>query len=509
MPQGPIPPTPLTLYQLWAFKGGKVSGFTPLPVGQYQEFYCQSGGSNLNSGTDISNTAKYTTTNGSWSQTTLQFIPSDGSNPVGNGVNVGDGVSIYIDGATVAVCTMFVTSIVNDVNGAITLSSTRFMGASPTTLGTTRTLKCGGAWKGPNAGVNWPFSSNNFQSGTDPYGNYPRVNMKNDATYSTTVQITPTGAFLTVQGYTNYPGDGGRATIDWGTLATDPLVNIPANDCILVDLIGKSSATTGSGSMWFTANQRAIFLRCTATGARGNGFSLGNSGNRIFECEAYNCNTSNTLGAGGFVNTSQCLINRCISTNNKGHGFVSLASAADHRYSYCIANGNSQSGFALGGVSLIEIIACDAYNNGESGIVITNTTGNSVFLGESCNVVNNRGAGFKTNLTTGKIYGYMYNCGFGTGTMANRAGNVINPSQIKVLGSILYPPNVTPWLDPDVTGNFSLALAQALGAGRGNFTQTQGGFSGTQGYPDVGAAQHSDSILTALLDEGTPFIGGL
>jgi hypothetical protein len=43
------------------------------------------------------------------------------------------------------------------------------------------------------------------------------------------------------------------------------------------------------------------------------------------------------------------------------------------------------------------------------------------------------------------------------------------------------------------TGDFRVTLAAAKGAGRGAFTETQASYTGTLGYPDVGAAQHQDT----------------
>ncbi len=62
-------------------------------------------------------------------------------------------------------------------------------------------------------------------------------------------------------------------------------------------------------------------------------------------------------------------------------------------------------------------------------------------------------------------------------------------------GSITYAADVTPWVDP-ANGDFRITLAAAKSAGRGSFTQTQSSYTGTIGYPDIGAAQSASTNAT-------------
>jgi hypothetical protein len=183
----------------------------------YTEFYCQSGGSNLNAGSTTSNTAAYTSTNGNWSTVTRIFTPTDGSTPAST-IAVGDWVSIYNDGSAATAFIAQVTAVAAGVNGAITVSATSRAGSQPSTSATARTLKAGGAWKGPNAADGVPFNIGGLGNNVDgTSGNQVRVNMKNSSSYAMTASINwQAGAACVVQGYTTSPGDGGKATVDGG-----------------------------------------------------------------------------------------------------------------------------------------------------------------------------------------------------------------------------------------------------------------------------------------------------
>lgn len=114
----------------------------------FTEFYISTLGSNLNSGSDNGTNAKFTCVNGNWNISNSNFQPRDGQNPSGN-VNVGDFASIYPDGSSVGVYIARITAVQNAVNGNITISSGNAAGSAPTNGASNRTIKVGGAWKGP------------------------------------------------------------------------------------------------------------------------------------------------------------------------------------------------------------------------------------------------------------------------------------------------------------------------------------------------------------------------
>ena len=90
--------------------------------------------------------------------------------------------------------------------------------------------------------------------------------------------------------------------------------------------------------------------------------------------------------------------------------------------------------------------------------------------------------------------------------MVNVSGmyNIPTKYTMEEIGTIIYPVDVTPWVAPD-TGDFRISLSQAKNAGRGFWLQT-GAYSGTVGYPDIGAAQHIDNTSSssgpALVGQG-------
>lgn len=115
----------------------------------FTEFYISTLGSNLNSGSSNSTNAQFTSTNGNWQAGGIaNFRIRDAQNPTGN-VNVGDFASIYNDGAAEAVYIVRITAVQNATNGNISVSLGNSAGTAPTNATSGRTIKVGGAWKGP------------------------------------------------------------------------------------------------------------------------------------------------------------------------------------------------------------------------------------------------------------------------------------------------------------------------------------------------------------------------
>lgn len=451
----------------------------------FTEFYCDAAnGSNLNSGSDAG-TSVYTSTNGSWSTVTNLFTPTDGTNPAtaSPGVTVGQFASVYIDGAAVAVYVGRVTNVVNAVNGAITVSSSAKMGTAPTTSATTRTIKVGGCWKGPN-GTSWfPFSIAMVGTTlTDSGGDLTRINLKNNAIYQMTGSANTAGFNnLVVQGYSSSVDDSGIANIDNSSGAT-LLTIASATSCFYKQL--KFSCSSGSGSTsLLSVTGGGHWFRCVFTGSRGSGINLSSTDAVVRECEAYDNNKGNGASNAGFVSSSNTQFFSCISHDNTGSnssGF--LITTANGTFNNCIADTNGGSGITTSSnPATLSITNCDFYNNGGDGIVI----GNTVPIIINCNFIKNTGKAINvTGLTRG---GLVSHNGYGSGTQAN--GSADSLSNIYDDGTaITYASNVTPWVDP-ANGDFRIDLVAANFAGRGAFTETAPSYSGTIGYPDVGAAQ--------------------
>jgi hypothetical protein len=461
----------------------------------FTEFYCQNGGSNLNAGSTTSNTAAYTSTNGNWSTTTRIFIPTDGSTPA-SFVSAGDFVSIYNDGATQGVYIARVTAVAAGVNGGITTDAVAIAGTPPTTSATARSIKAGGAFKGPNGAIGWPFGIGNLSGLKNAAGDLPRINFKNDAIYSISVGLSTSVGPLFIQGYTTTLGDRGRAIIDTGTNAIIPLT-VNGTLVNLIDLIVQTTATSGTND-GFSIGNTCFLLRCVAHGFRGNGFNM-SAAAYFKECEAYDNNKSNTAGNAGFKLSSNAFLENCISHDNTGSntdGFTCLLNAIPVIFINCIADTNGRHGFAISGTNspTVSFWQCDAYNNAGDGIKNLLTTTNSYTTIKNCNFIKNAGWGINSALTTGRWFGTIENCGFGAGTQANVSGTTNAIDLMFISGSVTYATGVTPWVDP-ANGDFRINLQAAADAGRGAFTETAAGYAGTIGFPDIGAAAAPSGFL--------------
>jgi hypothetical protein len=484
----------------------------------FTEFYCQSGGSNLNSGSDTNNAAKYTSTNGNWNSTTNVFIPTDGTNPVAAGVVVGDFASVYVDGATVGVYIARVSAVVNATNGAITIAPvTGGAGTAPSTSTTARTMKVGGAWKGPNGAVGFPFTLVNLGRLRNLSGGCPRINLKNDATYlvSVAVNVAPTqpDPFF-VQGYGSTLGDLSKAKISCGTTSISVFIANSGGGLIhFADLIFESLATSGGSVLVQAVSARHGFFRCVFTGARAGGLQVA-AASIVFECEAYNCNQSGTTGTTAGFQTSgegasfiRCYSHGHVGSSGHGFGLQSGATLIECIAASCGGNGVITASFN----SSVGIKNCDFYKcTGDAIGVLAGTSPNYVWLIENCNFVKNgRAINIPTNAAGVSTGGYAFNCGYGAGTMANT-----NPDVLGFLvkeGAVTYASGVTPWLDPD-NGKFDLVLATAISVGRDSFTTTQGTTGPTTSFEDIGAASadgtpFGGSAGAAILPDG--FIGRL
>lgn len=472
----------------------------------YTEFTCRSGGSNLNAGTldgsaEAATSPIYTSA-GNWDGNTI-FTPNSGTNPVSSGVAVGQWASIYLtSGTTVTGFVAYVTAVNNAVNGTITVSST-YCSNSPPASGTgTYTIRVGGAWQGPNGSVGFPlnFLPGDTGSGyilTNPSGNLPRVNLKNDQTYSITAGITSTGgSYWSAFGYSSTFGDGGYATIDGGTTGASYNL-LTANTVFLMAYIkfNNNGATASLNGVYInTASITlfSVFYKCVFSNMRGNGV-FSNTTQKgsalLIECEAYACNKSNTANYGGFnittaFGTMTCV--RCVSHDNSGSnssGFVGSGSSNNVILHNCIADTNGAYGLNSKGNAII--VNSDFYNNANSGVVhsgVTLCAQNSIFS-------QNGGYGLEV---TSSMNAVINNCAFYSNTSGQTSGV---DSRTTPLGSITLSGDP---FTAAASGDFGLnntagAGASCRAAAVGTFTQTQAGYSGAVSYPDIGAAQHQDA----------------
>lgn len=457
----------------------------------FTEFYVQSTGSNLNAGSTTADAASVTTTNGDWNQTTSnRFIAASGT-PF-SGVSAGEWASIYLDGATVTTLIGRVTAV-NGGGASIDISTTARSGS--TTAGATgRTCKIGGAWAGPSGSSVFPLSFIT-NAAVNTSSNPVRINVKGTGD-NTTTDYTMTGAGsnmantgpITIEGYTNTVGDGGRFIIKGPTSGTAiALFGITASGVCIKNMILDSNGTSGGHVSMFSmgagGTSGGIALNCSFRNAWGCGASI--AAGTCIECEAYVCNTVNNTSSGGFILTSGTL-QRCISHDSTGNtaraGFFINASNVCNLIG-CIADTNGGSGFTTSTAitNPINLINCESYGNAVDGFRDASTTGRGNIYLENCNFVNNTGNGVSAarsnpNLTVGN----MINCGF----FGNGTPRAI--TNYTTTGTIDY--SVIPYADA-ANGDFRIINGEAINSGRGNFLQLSGYSKTFTSYPNVGAYQ--------------------
>lgn len=468
----------------------------------YTDFFCDaSTGANVNGGSDAGSPSMSDTAGtGAVSTVTHQYtsVATNGS------VGAGQAISIYSGSATVAAFTAMITTVTGGSGSAwvITYDPSRSAGTEPTT-GATYKAKVGGAWKGPNAAEQFPFGYVKAAL-TDVTGNPPMVNLKNNATYNITASIAGTcQPGVTYQGYTTAVRDGGFATIDGGTSGASYILLDMSSGSFggyqVNYLIFQNNGATGIADGVLLTNNiggQGAF-KCVVHDVRGSGFSSssGSAGLAIIsECEAYNCNQSNTAGAGGVSVSSGGQVNNSFSHDNTGVGFKTVNGIFGPGN---IADSNTSHGFSCADNYFFGAESCEAYNNGGSGFKFSTTVGYNYSVNlRNCNMLKNGAYAF--DMGSGFVTGVMANCGLGSGSQANTSGKFSSslPS-VQEIGTVTYASGVTPWVDP-ANGDFRINLAAAKGTGLGSFTQTAASYAGTVGYPDIGAAQHLESPASTI-----------
>lgn len=458
----------------------------------YTEFTARNNGSNLYAGSldgsaEASTTPLVTYTNGGWNSGTGVFTPASG-NPVSDGVAVGQWVSVYTDGASAP--TGFVARVTARDSTTITLSTTAKGGTAPTTAGSGITVVVGGAWKGPNGTDGFPFTFN-LAAATNSSGHPVRVNFKDDATYSISAAITQSNnGYLLYRGYSSTFGDSGRAIVDGGSpSASFVMLTFNGVGLDLENFVFRNNGTTSGTSGGVSVQGGRSFLRNVVVhDVRGVGIGGGGQpGNVFLECETYACNKGGgNAPSGGFSITSGVMIS-CYShdhTAGNTNGFVVSNGGTAIG---CIADTCASDGFRAGNSSNATLINCEAYNCTGDG-ADTNASAGSRFIGINSNFIKNA---YQANLGSSTYLSRFFNCGIGSGTMANTSGQY-NGVAYEETGTVTYGSNLTPWVDPG-NGDFRIVLPAAMGAGRGTFTQYDSNLTApnTVAYPDIGAARAS------------------
>jgi hypothetical protein len=448
----------------------------------FTEFYCQSGGSNLNAGSTTDNVAPYSFTAGTWVQATR--VLTVGST---TGVTVGMWISIYTSGAT---ATTYIARITAVTGTTITTDSSAKMGSAP--VNGTYDAKVGGACRGLTGTAKVPFNligSNAVNSSGDP----PRLNIKNDVTYAPT-SLTSLVAFensnraVRFQGYSTTPGDGGIAIIDGGTSGASYSI-FQATDSTaayeLADLEIKNNGATNAVDGLIFTNGAVSFERCIIHDFRGRGISTANA--ILIECEVYGCNQSNTSNYGGVVIGSGgvAVLDRCTIHDNTGSNTSGVYSSGHIFLNDCIIDSNGKHGVQSINNTLTVIKNSVFYNNTNDGFAITGTSGFFRVLIENSDFFKNGGYGINVSTVTGSVLGNINYCRYGSGTQANTSGQVTIPRGISQLNAVTYTSNLTPYNDP-ANGDFTCTDFQE---GRASWTNTQSGYGDTVGFSYIGPSQ--------------------
>lgn len=234
------------------------------------QFYMQSGGSNLNSGSTNANAATYTSTSGNFDGVSI-FTPTDSSTPASS-VNIGDWASIYPTGNSTTPYVAQVTAVAAGVNGTITLSTTAKFGTAPISNSGSRNAKVGGAW----ADFAMVASGSALNTGTVTQStciNVKAATYANTTTVRTFAMAGSVTALLWWRGYKTTIGDQDANNVavagtDIPTVTfTTANFNVTGVHQIFSNLDITSSSTTVVGLVAGASNCEYYRLRVRATGA--------------------------------------------------------------------------------------------------------------------------------------------------------------------------------------------------------------------------------------------------
>lgn len=472
----------------------------------FTEFYCQTGGTNINAGSEATNAAAFSFTSGDWNNAGRYT----NAGATMTGVAVGMWVSVFTNSDTVTTYIARITAV-DTVNKIITVSTAAAAGTSPQTVVGTISVNVGGAWKGPYGAQGFPF---NFVAGTltNSSGNSPRVNFKNSDSNVISAAITHSANSgpIVFEGYTTTVGDGGRIVLDGGTTgASYILLTVSGKNNTFVDFVFQNNGATSSSDGVSATGSENLFLKCVFHDFRGSGV-LFNAINSAVSCEAYRCDNNNSNTKGGFnPTTAGCTLINCFSHHNTNSSACGFQVDTSVLFVGCIASHNGASGFRTQGDVNQNFINCSLYGNGGSGIEFTTAgpiTDPACVNIMNCTFLTNTSAAVRVNDTAGHyLSGICFSNAFGMGTMTNSGGNFLSTSGgashdgssidgLNVSGIRLLSNNLDPFTASE-TGNFTPANAAIKNTGLGFFleTYTNSTWTGTVGYPDIGAAQHIDS----------------
>jgi hypothetical protein len=462
----------------------------------FSEICLDPGGNQLNGGSDTNVVAGYTSVNGVWDGTSI-FVPTDGSTPATTLTN--QFASVYIDGATIGVYLARVVSVSNIINGGITLSTTAKCGTVPSVSATSRSIKIGGALKGPNgAGEAWPINTVNSNL-VNTAGSPICINLRGTGAFTSSSSFTNTQSQLRFSGYTNSFRDGGKCNINGSTTgaAYGLFVNSGAG-CAFLDLDFATNGATASAALFANTGANVLIKRCIARESRGDGIKTSSGGTGTFESnEEYHCGLNNSSGTAGLEIAATAIVRSNNSHNNSGANVSGILTSVQVVIVGSVCASNGLNGIThTSATTPIYVVGNEFYANAGSGIDLTGnglieaTVENNNFFKQGAWAFTSSGSSLRTGSCN-------YNS-FGAGSQANASGDLdSNLGAIRIdATNTSYPINTTPWLSPD-TGDWTLINSLAIGTGGQTITSTMTGLTNSLvGFPPRGALVPANSPKT-------------
>jgi hypothetical protein len=322
----------------------------------------------------------------------------------------------------------------------------------------------GNAGTSEGAGNAWAT----IQKGHDSSGTGNLVYVKASGTYSEDISISINGtgaAWRRFEGYTTTPGDGGKVTVDGGSVRAN---------CI--------DAATAAGDYYRMEN--FIFQNAT-----GDGVVCDSSSTRW---HFVNCQFDSNGGDGADVNSHVMFLD-CTADGNSAVGFH--ANGTGVMFFNCTSSNNSTNQFDLGSIAGVAV-QCTAYGAGASDT--------SVQLNQSPNVmygltVDNEGAAASTCIGLSSMFGHLVDTVLydgATGVSASSAGRAAG----WVTRNNAYFDCTTD--TTNITEDDSALLAQTgdpfIDSGSRDYTPhpTDGLVNaGFQGFEDIGASESKYGLI--------------
>lgn len=347
----------------------------------FTEFYMQTTGNDLNSGSTNADSALYTSTGGNWDGVSV-FTPTDGSTPAST-ISAGMWANVYNTGDGAARYIAQVVSVAAGVNGAVTFSTTAKYGTAPVSNSGSRNIKVGGAWASPATlttrltAVTAPASTRiNIKAGT-----YSSLSSQNFGIGG------GVGILVWYRGYKTTPGDLDNVSLSavaaWvvGTDCpsftwTGAGLTVSGKDSVVSGL-GMTSASTTASVVSAAANG-VIIRRCVATATGANALSIAvKMPNSLGVVELCYCKATSSAAVVSMTNAS------CEARGNYLEGGLNSVSVSSTGPWALYANiFDSPAGDAVVLGSNVALICVDNtfYNVGGHGISLPSTLATSVSI---------------------------------------------------------------------------------------------------------------------------------